>query len=418
MTYQSSWLRVTVWLSCCFVCMMLQSPVTAQEPLATWPGFRGERGDGHAAKFPSTLFRPTLLWKSSLPTQSVGGVAATSDFVITSSRSADDKSDLFFCFDAVSGAELWQFEYPATGQLDYGNSPRATPLISDPYVYLLGAFGDLHCVDIDSGEIQWKKHLIKDLGGQLPGWGYGWSPTIIDGNLIVLPGGKQCSIAALSPKDGSVVWRTAGEPAAYATPQFAKWNDRAQIIAYDLKTLGGWDVKTGMRLWSVKPKEPNDFNVPTPVVLHDGLVVASENNGTRRYEITPAGLVGAEPSAQVNTIAPDAHTPVAVGSQLIVAERELVSLDLNKQLSVRWRIKDRAFRAHNSLIVADDQLLVMTQGGEILLVKMNEDNGEIVGRYKLGGDTGYVLSHPALADNVLFVRGENSLQAWALWEDE
>ena len=390
----------------------------SQDELTTWPGFRGERGDGHVAKFPQTTFQPKILWHSPLPTQGVGGVAATADFVIASSRSADDQSDVFVCFDPLTGAELWQLSYAAPGELDYGNSPRATPLIYDPYVYLLGAFGDLKCLDIDSGEIKWSKHLIKDLGGQMPGWGYGWSPTLVDSHLIVLPGGKRCSIAALSVTDGSVIWQTPGETAAYATPQLAAWNDRRQIIAYDSKSLGGWDAKTGMRLWSIKPKAPNDFNVPTPIVLTNALVVASENNGTRRYEVDSSGIVDSEPSSQVKSIVPDAHTPVAIGSQLIVAERELISLDLEKQLAVRWRVKDRALRAHNSLIIGGDEVLIVTQGGEVLLIKVTENSGEIKARHKLGGDAGYLLSHAAFSGNTLFVRAEGSLQAWALWEEE
>ncbi len=62
---------------------------------------------------------------NSLPSQGVGGVSATDEFVIVSSRSADDQQDLFVCLDPVSGAVLWQKEYAAPGQLDYGTSPRA-----------------------------------------------------------------------------------------------------------------------------------------------------------------------------------------------------------------------------------------------------------------------------------------------------
>lgn len=409
--------RLAGFLAMCCVATNWATTIYAQQGLTTWPGFRGERGDGHVAKFPQSQFHPKMLWRSALPTQGVGGVAATADFVIASSRSVDDQSDVFVCFDPITGAQLWQLRYAAPGQLDYGNSPRATPLISDPFVYLLGAFGDLKCVDIDSGEVKWSKHLVKDLGGQLPVWGYGWSPTLVDGHLIVMPGGKKCSIAALSVTDGSVIWQTPGETAAYATPQLATWNDRPQIIAYDTKSLGGWDSVTGVRLWSVIPGEPNDFNVPTPIVLPKGLVVASENNGTRRYEVDSSGVVNPEPTSQVKTIDPDAHTPVVIGSQLIIAERELISLDLEKQLAVRWRIKDRALRAHNSLIVAGDELLIVTQGGEVLLVEVSENAGEIKARHKLGGDADYLLSHAAFSGNTLFVRAEGSLQAWALWEE-
>ena len=44
--------------------------------------------------------------------------------------------------------------------------------------------------------------------------------------------------------------------------------------------LGGWDVVTGERLWTRAPKVAGDCNVATPLVLDDGVLVATENNGT------------------------------------------------------------------------------------------------------------------------------------------
>lgn len=397
-----------------FICAYLIAQVAMAQ--STWPRFRGERGDGHVEAFPQKPLSPKLLWETPLPSQGVGGVSANADFVFASARSADDRQDLFFCIDPVSGAVLWQKEYAAPGQLDYGTSPRATPLISDPHVFILGAMGDLHCLDIDSGEVQWHKHLVKDLGGALPIWGYGWSPLLVDDRLIVMPGGPACSIAALSPEDGKVLWQTPGQPAAYASPVLAKWKDTAQIITYDRTSLGGWSLANGERLWSIKPPEPNDFNVPTPLVLSDALLVVTENNGLRKYDIDPqTGFPKPEPAAQVSTLKPDAHTPVICGRQLIAAERELIAFNVDKQLAIDWRIKDRSLRQHNSLIAAGNQVLVITQGGELLLVQTDGSTGRIVSRHKFTGSTKYILSHPALVGDTLYLRAENSLQAWALW---
>ena len=397
------------------LCLILLADVAKAQ--SSWPRFRGERGDGQVDKFPQKPLSPKLLWETPLPSQGVGGVSATADFVVVSSRSSDDKQDVFVGIDPVSGAVLWQKEYAAPGQLDYGTSPRATPLISDPYVFLLGAMGDLHCLDIDTGEVKWHKHMVKDLGGVLPIWGYGWSPLLVDVHLIVLPGGPNCSIAALAGETGQVVWQTPGQPTAYASPMLANWKNRQQIIAYDRTTLGGWSVEDGQRLWTIKPPEPNDFNVPTPLVLPDGLAVVTENNGLRKYDIDPAtGFPKPEPSASVATVRPDAHTPVICGRQLLVAERELLALNLDNKLSIDWRIKDRALRQHNSLIAAGNQALVITQGGELLLVQTEGSSGRIVSRHKFSGSTKYILSHPALVGDTLYLRAENSLQAWALWQ--
>lgn len=387
------------------------------EPKGTaWPRFRGELGNGHVKSFPDTPFRPRMLWQTPLPSQGVGGVAATEDFVVASSRSADDQSDVFVCLDPITGSLLWKVEYVAPGQLDYGTSPRATPLIHDPYVFLLGAFGDLTCVDIDSGGVKWRKHLVKDFGGRLPTWGFSWSPLLVENRLIVLPGGPTCAIASLSTVDGHIQWQSQGDLSAYASPVLATWSGQSQIVAYDRHSLGGFDLEIGSRLWSVTPPKPNDFNVPTPIVLPEGLLITSENNGTRLHAVDSKGRIVAEPGSTQGLVRPDAHTPVVVGSQVIAAERDLVSLDLNDRLAVRWRLRDRAFRGHNSLIAAGNRMLVITQTGEVLLVLVAQDQGTVLARFKLGDDAKYLLAHPALVNDVLYVRAESSLQAWALWE--
>ena len=78
----------------------------------------------------------------------LSGVAATQQYVVVADRDPLDHFDVFRCLDAQSGQQLWQIQYAAPGNLDYGNSPRATPVIRDGLVYLLGAFGDLHCVTL------------------------------------------------------------------------------------------------------------------------------------------------------------------------------------------------------------------------------------------------------------------------------
>lgn len=403
-------MTIVVWLLC-----LNARESSGQED---WPRFRGQRGDGQVQEFPQHPFNPKLLWEAPLPSQGVGGISATAEFVVASARSEDDTQDVFVCFDPVSGAELWKHTYAAPGHLDYGNSPRATPQISDPYVFTLGAMGDLHCLDIDSGQVRWHKQLIKDLGGALPIWGYGWSPLLVEDRLIVLPGGPSASMAALHAETGELIWQSPGQGAAYASPLLAQWQGTQQVIAYDKISLGGWALTDGKRLWSIKPKEPNDFNVPTPLILPDSLIVVTENNGLRKYDIDRlTGNPQAEPSAIQSSLKPDTHTPVLCGQQLIAAERELVGINIADNLAIQWRLKDRALRQHNSLIAAGDQVLVITQGGELLLVKTSATSGEIVGRHKFTGSTKYILSHPALVDGTLYVRAENSLQAWSLWSE-
>ncbi|MEI8256606.1 MAG: hypothetical protein WCJ30_13110, partial [Deltaproteobacteria bacterium] len=109
--------------------------------------------------------------------------------------------------------------YLAQGKLDYGNSPRATPLIQDGRVFLLGAMGHLNCVDLVTGKVVWEQHIGRYYGRVDKGkWGYASSPLIVGGWLIVNPGAKDASLVAREPA-------TAVEVAAGgATARGALWS--------------------------------------------------------------------------------------------------------------------------------------------------------------------------------------------------
>ena len=131
--------------------------------------------------------------------------------MVVSDRDAADAADIFRCLSAVDGHELWALRYPARGALDYGNSPRATPLIDGQRVFLLGALGNLHCVSLASGQVIWSKHLRQDFGEvKLQAWGSCSSPLIAGGRLIVNPGAKDASLVALDGASGKAIWKTPG----------------------------------------------------------------------------------------------------------------------------------------------------------------------------------------------------------------
>ena len=70
-----------------------------------------------------------MLWEFPLVKAGLGGIAATHKYVLFGDRDLDDFHDVFRCLDAGSGEVLWEVKQLAIGTLDYGNSPRATPLI-------------------------------------------------------------------------------------------------------------------------------------------------------------------------------------------------------------------------------------------------------------------------------------------------
>jgi len=354
-----------------------------------------------------------------LSNQGVGGIAATRDIVIVSDRDAGDRSDVFRCLTADDGVERWVVRYPAPGRLDYGSSPRATPLIDGDRVYLFGAFGVLSCVDVRTGDLVWRRELQREFPSpEKRPWGLAASPIVVDGRLIVVPGGETTSLLALDPATGETLWQGPGDGPAFASPVEYAFGPaaerRKQIIAYDRTSLGGWDAATGKRLWSIKPRHSDDFNVPTPIVLRDPargdrLLVSTENNGTRLFRFDEAGTIDTTAVAENPDLAPDTHSPVAVGSRLFGIWGRLYCLDLSDGLRELYSQDDDAFGDYGSIIASSERLLILSPTGELLLVYARSDAYLLLSRLKLFADESGVLAHPAIVGNRLYVRGADRI---------
>lgn len=348
------------------------------------------------------------IWQVSMTGDGLAGVAATHELVIVADRDLTDVNDIFRCLDAEAGLELWTLEYSAPGELDYGNSPRATPLIAGDLVYLLGAMGHLHAVELATGEIVWKKDLLAEFRGELPIWGLTSSPLIVDDRLIVTTGSKSAFLAALDPKTGEIVWTTPGREPGYASFIVAMFGGQKQLIGYDKVSLGGWDVNSGQRLWELTPPYADDFNVPTPIVVGEQLLVSTENNGTRLYRFDSQGRVIPKAVAISEDLAPDTSTPVVSSGKVFGVWGRMYCLDAGT-LEPIWVSDDRPFRDYASLIASAERVLITTTGGELVLVDSNAASPIIRGRQEVITDGSEVHSHPAIVGKRLFVRSASML---------
>lgn len=389
-----------------------------QSNAGEWPDWRGPARDGHVPKLPARLpAQPKLVWKKAAMTGGLAGLSVSGGRLFLAERDFADEHDVYRCLSADTGELLWFAQFPARGKLDYGQAPRATPVIHGGRAYLLGAFGELRCVNVTDGKVLWKRQLPREFKAELPTWGMCSPPLVVDDLLIVNPGGTNASLAALDRVTGRTRWTTPGAPAAYAAFICGEFGGRRQIVGYDQHSLGGWDVKTGVRLWQLVPPREGDFNVPTPVAMDGGLVVATENNGTRLYRFDETGRIIPQPAAAFAELKPDTATPVATGGRVFGAHRGLHCLDLRSGLKPLWHCEDPALGDHAALIADGARVLVVTMSGELLLLDAKSERCSILSRLKLFEDDADVYSHPALAGTRLYVRGGASVMCVDLRAD-
>jgi outer membrane protein assembly factor BamB len=375
-----------------------------------WPDWRGPARDGLVPRLPTRL--PTtakFVWKKAAMTGGLAGLSVSDGRLILAERDFGDEHDVYRCLNSDDGELLWRVEFPARGTLDYGQFPRATPVIHGGRAYLLGAFGELRCVDVADGKVLWRRHLIREFDAELPTWGMSATPLVVDDLLIVNPGGKNAALAALDLATGQSRWTTPGQPAAYASFICGEFGGRRQIVGYDQFSLGGWDAKTGERLWQLVPPTEGDFNVPTPIAVDGGLIVSTENNGTRLYCFDDAGRIIPKPAAEFADLSPDTATPVVTGGRLFGAHLGLRCLDVRNGLKPVWHWDDGKLGDYATLIADAERVLGLSVHGELLLLDAKASECVILSRLKVFEDDVEVYSHPALVGARLYVRGGSSV---------
>ena len=119
--------------------------------------------------------------------------------------------------DVLDGAPLWTFSYPEPGRLQSAGS-RTAPAVTQRSVFLCSGFGTVHCVDRATRTATWKRHLVDDLGGAMPDFGYSADPLLY-GDLVILPAlGDSTGLIALDQATGEVSWRTPGLGTSQSQP--------------------------------------------------------------------------------------------------------------------------------------------------------------------------------------------------------
>lgn len=386
--------------------VVYDAPVPA--PTA-WPGWRGRNRDGQVPWLPRRLGQRDVLWQRPMRHQGLAGLAADGSCVVVADRNEADTEDVWLCLDAESGAVRWTLHYEAIGSFDYGNSPRATPLLDHGRAFLLGAGGQLHCVDLASGRVLWQKDLAVAYLVDPPTWGYCASPLSVDGVLVVNPGAGDASWVGLDAGSGAERWRAAGDGAAYAAAVVGTCGGRQQLIAFDSKSLGGFDPQSGERLWRHVAPRKGDFHVPTPVLVDGMLALCSENNGTRLFRFAGDGRLQAQPFATFQDLAPDTTTPVVAAGRLFGNWEQLYCLDVGAGLRPVWAASDDAYGDHACLFASGDRVLFVSGKGELMLLDATAEAPKVLGRMGAFAEACEVYSHPALVGDRLYVRGSDAI---------
>ena len=375
-----------------------------------WPQWRGAARDGRVPSLPRTMPSPKLVWKQPVAGACDAGIAVARGLVFVADH--DEKNDYYRCLDAEKGTEIWSRSFPNAREMEYGPAPRATPLVTQGTAITQSAFGELYCFDLKTGKTVWQRDFIKDFGlPKWPTWGYSSSPLVAGGKLIVNPGGKT-SLAALDPETGKLIWAGEGGRANYSSFLVGTFGGVEQVVGHDADSLGGWDLATGKRLWSIPMEQGNGYIVPTPINVGGKLFVCDQTNEAQLFQFGKDGAIVETPVAKSEEIAPEVITPVLADGLIIGVTKKLVCLDAVNGLATLWTESDTMFKKCDwHVILAKDVGLAMSNYGEMAMFSFDRQGVKMLGKTKLCKRT---LMHPTLVGSRLFVRDAESLYCYDL----
>ena len=196
--------------------------------------------------------------------------------------------------DAASGKTVWEHSYHFSRsglELEFGDGPHSTPLISGPHLFSVGTSGQMFALDKKTGRVVWSHDLWSELGGSRNGRGYACSPLAYGGNVIVTVGGKEKLLVAFNQQDGKIAWRNLELAPSPSSPVIANIAGQDQLVLFAANEILGADPTNGNLLWSVPHKTDYGLNISLPVIGNDNRIFISSAYGTgsRGIELTRNG---------------------------------------------------------------------------------------------------------------------------------
>ena len=378
----------------CLVAVTSLSSFTA--PAEDWPHWRGpdyngiSKETGWAVKWPTE--GPKKLWKAEVGI-GFASFAVSQGRVYTAGNASD--TDSVFCFDAITGKEVWKHSYPA--KLDpkyYEGGPSATPTVDGEHVYMFSKRGMAHCLDAAKGTVVWSKDLAAELKATMPTWGFA-SSVVIEGDLALINVGS--TGAALDKKSGKVVWSSGTEESGYATPvPFGAGDGRAVMLATKQEVVAV-TVKEGKEVWRFPWKTQYDVNAADPILSGSQVFISSGyNHGGGVFD------VGSKPPKQVwenKNMRNQFNSCVVWKSHIYGVDDNQLRCLVFATGEVKWTEKASG---KGSLMMADGKLIVLSEKGELMVAEPSPAGFKPMARAQVLG--GKCWTTPVLANGKIYCR--------------
>ena len=337
----------------CLFLASLASPLLPRLQADDWPHWLGPERDGVwresgiVEEFPDG--GPKVLWRApishgySSPAVADGMVFVT-DYEITSGEIVNNPGgriplqgrERVHCLDLATGAVVWAHATERAYNLSYPGGPRAMPAVSDGKVYVIGAEGDLLCLEAKSGALLWSKELQKEFKTASPFWGFSAHPLVIGDTLYCLVGGEGSVAVAFDKQTGKEKWRalSAAEP-GYSPPTMIRHAGIDQLLIWHPESLNALNPKDGSVYWSLPLKPQYGMAIMAP--RKEGKFLFASGIGRVGAVIE---LDDAAPAAKFHWKAKPKDAVFCANSSPIIVDGVIYGCDIDSSTLIAARLTD------------------------------------------------------------------------------
>lgn len=369
-----------------------------------WPSWRGVNRDGIT---PETNWShewpadgPARVWKASVGTGFASMVVADGRLF---TLGWTEEKDVVLCLDAATGRTNWSFSYPeALANKMYEGGPNSTPLVAGERLFTASKTGNLHCFEAATGKLLWNRNLKQDIDAKLSDWGVSGAPVLADASTLLINYGPHG--VALDPASGKVLWQSGTKKdMSFAAPVVTRLGDAPAALFIMSEALVAVDPKTGKALWKSKFGQGYRTHCSDPVVNGDLVFISSGDDGGELLRVSAKSAERVWKNKNLSTFT---GTAVLIGGHLYghetagykTANQQLRCVDFATG-EVKWG--EGGF-GQGSLIAAGDRLIVLSDKGELSVVRANPARFELLARTQAIG--GKCWTAPVLANGRIYVR--------------
>jgi outer membrane protein assembly factor BamB len=381
-----------------------------------WPGFRGPQRDniirGVRIETDWSTSPPRELWRRPIG-PGWSSFAVSGNHIYTQEQRGDD--EIVSCYDLTTGAPVWRHRDKARfWESNAGAGPRGTPTLSNGRVYALGATGIVNALDARNGAVVWSRNAAADTGAELPLWGFSGSPLVLNDAVIVATGGR---LVSYDLETGKPRWVVKSGGGGYSSPQLATIDGVAQILLLNGEGAASVDPVDGKLLWK---HEWNIDGIVQPFVIggRDILIGSGSGGaevGMRRIGVSHNTEGGGPGGWKVDErwttkgLKPYFNDFVVHRDHAFGFDGSILSCIDLADGQRKW--KGGRYGQGQMILLADqDVLLVLSEEGELALVKATADQFTELARFK--AIEGKTWNHPVLVGDVLLTRNGEEMAAF------